>query len=164
MEAFRFTVTHRDSQTKARAGLLETLHGSIQTPVFMPVGTVGSVKGVSQETLEQLGVEILLANTYHLHLRPGEQIVRELGGLHRFISWDRPILTDSGGYQVFSMRGLREIRDEGVQFRSHLDGSFHFLSPQRAMEIQFALGSDILMVLDECIEFPAGLATAEKAM
>ena len=164
METCRFTVTHRDSQTKARVGLLETLHGSVQTPVFMPVGTAGSVKGISQETLEQLGVEILLANTYHLHLRPGEQIIRELGGLHRFISWDRPILTDSGGYQVFSMRGLREIRDEGVQFRSHLDGSFHFLSPERAIEIQLALGSDILMVLDECIEFPAGLVVAEKAM
>lgn len=164
MEAFRFTVTHRDSQTKARVGLLETPHGAVHTPVFMPVGTLGSVKGLSQEALEQLGVEILLANTYHLHLRPGEQVIQELGGLHRFISWGRPILTDSGGYQVLSMSGLREVRDEGVRFRSHLDGSFHFLSPERAVEIQLAWGSDILMVLDECIEFPAGLATAEKAM
>ena len=164
MEAFRFTVTHKDSQTKARAGLLETPHGAVQTPVFMPVGTLGSVKGLSQEALEQLGVELLLANTYHLHLRPGEQVIQELGGLHRFISWPRPILTDSGGYQVLSLSELREIHDEGVRFRSHLDGSLHFLSPERAVEIQLALGSDILMVLDECIEFPAGLLRAEKAM
>ncbi|MBI3896499.1 MAG: tRNA guanosine(34) transglycosylase Tgt [Acidobacteria bacterium] len=164
MEAFRFTVTHQDSQTKARTGLLETPHGTVQTPVFMPVGTLGSIKGLSQELLEQLGIELLLANTYHLHLRPGEQVIRELGGLHRFISWPRSILTDSGGYQLFSLSELREVREEGVQFRSHLDGSAHFLSPEKAVEIQLALGSDILMVLDECIEFPAGLVRAEKAM
>ncbi|MBI4458627.1 MAG: tRNA guanosine(34) transglycosylase Tgt, partial [Acidobacteria bacterium] len=164
MEAFRFTITHTDSQTKARTGLLETPHGSVETPVFLPVGTAGSVKGLSQETLEQLGIEMILANTYHLHLRPGEQLIRELGGLHRFMSWRRPILTDSGGFQVLSMSGLREIRDDGVRFRSHLDGSLHFLSPERALEMQRDLGSDVQMVLDECIEFPASQVVAQKAM
>ena len=163
MPPFEFTITHRDSETKARTGLLRTPHGTVQTPVFMPVGTLGTVKGLTQEELEQLGVEILLANTYHLYLRPGEKVIQELGGLHRFISWDRPILTDSGGFQVFSMSGLREVTDEGVNFRSHLDGSLHFLSPERAVEIQASLGSDILMPLDECTEFPAGAVTAEKA-
>ena len=163
METFEFTITHRDPHTKARTGILRTPHGAVQTPVFMPVGTLGTVKGLSQEELEQLGVEILLANTYHLYLRPGEKVIQELGGLHRFISWDRPILTDSGGFQVFSMSGLREVTDEGVNFRSHLDGSLHFLSPERAVEIQASLGSDILMPLDECTEFPVGLVTAQRA-
>ena len=163
METFEFTITHRDPHTKARTGILRTPHGAVQTPVFMPVGTLGTVKGLTQEELEQLGVEILLANTYHLYLRPGEKVIQELGGLHRFMSWDHPILTDSGGFQVFSMSGLREVTDEGVNFRSHLDGSLHFLSPERAVEIQASLGSDILMPLDECTEFPVGLATARRA-
>ena len=163
METFEFTITHRDPHTKARTGILRTPHGAVETPVFMPVGTLGTVKGLTQEELEQLGVEILLANTYHLYLRPGEKVIQELGGLHRFISWDRPILTDSGGFQVFSMSGLREVTDEGVNFRSHLDGSLHFLSPERVVEIQASLGSDILMPLDECTEFPVGLATAQRA-
>ena len=164
MQSFEFTVTHQDPQTKARAGLLRTPHGTVETPVFMPVGTLGTVKGLSQEALEQLGAEIILANTYHLYLRPGEEVIRELGGLHRFMSWERTILTDSGGYQVFSMSALREVTDEGVRFRSHLDGSLHFLSPERAVEIQGSIGSDIWMPLDECTEFPVSPVTAQKAM
>ena len=164
MPSFKFTVTHRDSETKARTGILRTAHGEVETPVFMPVGTLGTVKGLTQESLEELGVQILLANTYHLYLRPGEQTIREMGGLHRFMAWERPILTDSGGYQVFSMAALRKITDEGVQFRSHLDGSLHMLTPARAVEIQACLGSDIIMPLDECTEFPTSAVTAEKAM
>src|SRR5689334_9141354 len=142
MASLRFTITHQDPETKARTGLLETPHGTVETPVFMPVGTLGTVKGLTQQQLEELGAGIILANTYHLYLRPGEQIIRELGGLHRFMSWDRAILTDSGGYQVFSLSTLRKVTDEGVHFRSHLDGSSHLLSPERAVEIQAALGSD----------------------
>jgi queuine tRNA-ribosyltransferase len=139
----------------ARAGKLITPHGEVETPVFMPVGTLGSVKGVSQDVLEELGVEILLGNTYHLYLRPGVETVRRVGGLHRFMSWDRAILTDSGGFQVFSLNDLRKVSEEGVAFRSHLDGSAHFLSPEKAMEIQIGLGADIIMVFDECTEYPA---------
>jgi len=164
MKAFEFTATHRDPETKARTGVLRTAHGEVETPVFMPVGTLGTVKGLTQESLETLGAQILLANTYHLYLRPGEQVIREMGGLHRFMSWERPILTDSGGYQVFSLAALRKINDAGVEFRSHLDGSLHFLTPKRAVEIQACLGSDIIMPLDECTEFPTSAVTAEKAM
>ncbi len=164
MNALRFTVTHSDTETKARTGLLETPHGAVETPTFMPVGTLGTVKGLTQEQLEELGVQILLANTYHLYLRPGEQVVKEVGGLHRLMSWSRAILTDSGGFQVYSLRALRKITDEGVEFRSHLDGSRHLLSPERAVEIQVALGSDIMMVLDECTEYPASHVEAQKAM
>ena len=164
MPSFEFKITHRDFETKARTGVLRTAHGTVETPVFMPVGTLGTVKGLTQETLEQLGAEIILANTYHLYLRPGEGVIRELGGLHRFMSWERPILTDSGGYQVFSLRALRDVTDEGVRFRSHLDGSLHFLTPERVVEIQGCFGSDIMMPLDECTEFPAGAVTAQKAM
>ncbi|MGO9405290.1 MAG: tRNA guanosine(34) transglycosylase Tgt [Terriglobales bacterium] len=139
----------------ARAGKLITPHGEVETPVFMPVGTLGSVKGVSQDVLEELGVEILLANTYHLYLRPGVETVRRMGGLHRFMAWDRAILTDSGGFQVFSLNDLRKVTEEGVAFRSHLDGSPHFLSPEKAMEIQIGLGADIIMAFDECTEYPA---------
>ena len=164
MQDFQFRVTHRDRNTKARTGLLTTPHGTVETPVFMPVGTLGTVKGLSQQNLEELDASIILANTYHLYLRPGPDLIREMGGLHRFISWDRPILTDSGGYQVFSLSTLRKVSEEGVEFRSHLDGSLHLLTPERAMEIQDALGSDIQMALDECTEFPAGPAEAEKSM
>jgi len=139
----------------ARTGKLITPHGAVETPVFMPVGTLGSVKGVSQDVLEELGVEILLANTYHLFLRPGVETVRRMGGLHRFMAWDRTILTDSGGFQVFSLNDLRKVSEEGVAFRSHLDGSPHFLSPEKAMEIQIGLGADIIMAFDECTEYPA---------
>ena len=138
-----------------RAGTLATAHGTVETPVFMPVGTLGSVKAVSQETLEELGARILLANTYHLYLRPGVEVVRRMGGLHRFMAWKRAILTDSGGFQVFSLSELRKVTEEGVTFRSHLDGSTHFLSPERAMEIQIGLGADIIMAFDECTEYPA---------
>jgi len=161
---FDFQVTHNDPQTKARCGVLQTPHGAIRTPVFMPVGTLGTVKGITQEQLEELDAEIILGNTYHLYLRPGEEVIRELGGLHRFMAWKRAILTDSGGYQVFSMRGLRKLTEAGVEFRSHLDGSLHQLTPERAMEIQAALGSDIRMALDECTEYPAGEVAARNSM
>jgi queuine tRNA-ribosyltransferase len=148
----------------ARAGRLLTPHGEIETPVFMPVGTVASVKGVSQDILEELGVQILLGNTYHLYLRPGVDTVRKLGGLHRFMAWPRAILTDSGGFQVFSLNELRKVSEEGVTFRSHLDGSSHFFSPEKSMEIQIGLGADIIMAFDECTEFPANRARTQASM
>jgi queuine tRNA-ribosyltransferase len=160
---FSFEVVKTDP-TGARLGRLTTPHATIETPVFMPVGTAATVKGLTQEALEELGANILLANTYHLYLRPGHELVRKLGGLHRFMSWPRAILTDSGGYQVFSLADLRTITDEGVRFRSHLDGSEHLLSPEKAVEIQLALGPDIAMVLDECIETPAPRDKAEAAV
>jgi queuine tRNA-ribosyltransferase len=140
---------------KARLGRLVTPHASIETPVFMPVGTLASVKGVPQDTLEELGAQIILGNTYHLYLRPGVETVRRMGGLHRFMAWPRAILTDSGGFQVFSLNELRKVNEEGVTFRSHLDGSSHFFSPERAMEAQIGLGADIIMAFDECTEYPA---------
>jgi queuine tRNA-ribosyltransferase len=154
----------KTNATGARRGLLTTPQGVIETPVFMPVGTQATVKGLTQEALEELGAGIILANTYHLYLRPGHDLVRKLGGLHRFMSWPRAILTDSGGYQVFSLSELRKMTDEGVRFRSHLDGSEHLLTPEKAAEIQLALGSDIAMVLDECIETPASRDKAEAAL
>jgi queuine tRNA-ribosyltransferase len=160
--AFRFEVLATDP-TGARLGRLTTPHGVIETPAFMPVGTAGSVKAQTQADLEALDVQILLGNTYHLYLRPGHELIRELGGLHRFMSWPRPILTDSGGYQVFSLGKLRKVADGGVTFRSHLDGSEHFLSPEKALEIEIALGADIIMVLDECIETPAEERRARDA-
>jgi len=141
-----------------------TPHGVIDTPVFMPVGTAATVKALTHETLEELGAGIILANTYHLYLRPGHEVIRKLGGLHQFMSWRGAILTDSGGYQVFSLSELRKITDEGVRFRSHLDGSEHLLSPEKAVEIQLALGSDIAMVLDECIQTPAPRDLAAAAV
>ena len=149
---------------RARTGRLTTPHGVIETPVFMPVGTVASVKGVSQDILEELGVQILLGNTYHLYLRPGVEQVRQLGGLHRFMAWPRAILTDSGGFQVFSLNELRKVNEEGVTFRSHLDGSSHFFSPESAMEAQIGLGADIIMAFDECTEYPADGARARQSM
>ena len=148
----------------ARTGRLTTPHGEVETPVFMPVGTLASVKGVPQDVLEELGVQILLGNTYHLYLRPGVETVRKLGGLHGFMSWPRAILTDSGGFQVFSLNDLRKINEEGVTFRSHLDGSSHFFSPEGATEAQIALGADIIMAFDECTEFPADGARARASM
>src|SRR5262249_37353807 len=150
--------------TGARRGVLQTPHGAVQTPFFMPVGTQASVKALRNEALEELGAEIILANTYHLYLRPGHELVRKLGGLHRFMAWPHAALTDSGGYQVFSLSELRKISDDGVRFRSHLDGSEHLLTPEKAVEIQLALGSDIAMVLDECIETPAPRDKAESAL
>ncbi len=148
----------------ARAGRLITPHGVVETPVFMPVGTVASVKGVPQNILEELGIQILLANTYHLYLRPGVETVRRLGGLHSFMSWPRAILTDSGGFQVFSLNDLRKVTGEGVTFRSHLDGSSHFLSPESATAAQIGLGADIIMAFDECTEYPADRARTRASM
>ena len=160
---FLFEVLKTDADG-GRCGRLSTPHGVVETPFFLPVGTQASVKALTQEVLEELGVEIILANTYHLYLRPGHELVRRFGGLHRFMSWPRAILTDSGGYQVFSLSELRKVTDEGVRFRSHLDGSEHLLTPEKVAEIQLALGSDIAMVLDECIETPAPRETAEAAL
>jgi queuine tRNA-ribosyltransferase len=159
---FQFEVFFRDSL--ARRGRLATPHGTVETPFFMPVGTQATVKGLRNEALEELGAEIILGNTYHLYLRPGHELVRRMGGLHKFMSWNRAILTDSGGFQVFSLSELRKITDEGVRFRSHLDGSEHLLTPEKAAEIQLALGSDIAMVLDECIETPASRDKTEAAL
>lgn len=159
-----FRVLHKDSRTQARCGILQTPHGRVETPVFMPVGTAGAVKAIPHEWLEQLDAQIILGNTYHLYLRPGHGVIRELGGLHRFMSWQRPILTDSGGYQVFSHQALRRIREEGVEFQSHLDGSTHFLSPERSLEIQEALGADIRMTFDECTPYPVARREAEESM
>jgi queuine tRNA-ribosyltransferase len=162
MAPFSFRLSHRDGD--ARRGEMQTPHGSIQTPAFMPVGTRGAVKGVTMRQLEEVGAEIILGNTYHLYLKPGDSLIARSGGLHRFIGWDRPILTDSGGYQIFSLAEMRRIREEGSEFRSHLDGSLHMLTPERATDIQAQLGSDIAMVLDECIATPAPLAAAREAM
>jgi queuine tRNA-ribosyltransferase len=159
---FHFEVLKTDP-TGARLGRLTTPHGVIDTPVFMPVGTAGTVKGLTQQALTELGVQILLGNTYHLYLRPGHERIRQLGGLHKFMSWPGAILTDSGGFQVFSLADLRKISDDGVVFRSHLDGSEHFLTPEKSIEIQQALGSDIAMVFDECIEYPADYERAAAA-
>ena len=160
---FHFEVLKTDP-TGARLGRLTTPHGVIDTPAFMPVGTAGTVKGLTQQALTELGVQILLGNTYHLYLRPGHERIRQLGGLHRFMSWPGAILTDSGGFQVFSLADLRKVTDDGVVFRSHLDGSEHFLTPEKSIEIQQALGSDIAMVFDECIEYPADHERAAGAV
>jgi queuine tRNA-ribosyltransferase len=147
-----------------RRGELTLPHGVVQTPVFMPVGTAATVKAVPQDILEGLNAEIILANTYHLYLRPGHEVIRELGGVHRFMSWTRPMLTDSGGFQVFSLAKLRKISAEGVEFRSHLDGSKHFFSPEHSMAVQIALGADIMMVFDECVETPASWERTRDSM
>ena len=147
-----------------RRARIDLPHRSVETPVFMPVGTAGSVKAVPQETLEALGAEIILGNTYHLYLRPGHEAIRRMGGLHRFISWPRAMLTDSGGFQVFSLSQLRKVTDEGVQFRSHLDGGSHAFTPEASIEIQIALGADISMAFDECTEYPAERGRAEESM
>jgi queuine tRNA-ribosyltransferase len=161
--ALRFEIVARDAGTGARAGRLHTPHGVVETPAFMPVGTAGTVKGVTQERLEKLGAQMLLANTYHLYLRPGHEVIRELGGLHRFMGWPHPILTDSGGFQVMSLKGLGRVTEDGVWFRSHLDGSSHFFSPERAVEVQLALGADVIMTLDELVEYPSSHETLRRA-
>jgi queuine tRNA-ribosyltransferase len=159
-----FTLLHQSSQCPARCGQVTTLHGAFETPVFMPVGTLASVKAVTPENLLELGAQIILGNTYHLFIRPGYELIRSLfGGLHKFMHWDRPILTDSGGFQIFSLKGLAKITEQGAAFRSHLDGSKLFLSPEKAIEVQEALGSDIMMVLDTCIPYPATFAEAASA-
>ena len=163
-DQFSFEKIACDTATGARAGRITTAHGVIDTPVFMPVGTQGSVKALTQEMLEQAGAEIILGNTYHLYLRPGHLSVNQLGGLHRFISWGRAILTDSGGFQVFSLADLRRMNEDGVEFQSHIDGARHFLSPERSLEIQAALGSDIVMCFDECTPYPASPAEARASL
>ncbi|MFN8008836.1 MAG: tRNA guanosine(34) transglycosylase Tgt [Terriglobia bacterium] len=160
----RFEILKEDPLTKARVGKLVTDHGEIDTPVFMPVGTAGTVKAMEQSQLEELGAQIILGNTYHLYLRPGHELVHEMGGLHRFIAWPHSILTDSGGFQVFSHSELRDISEEGASFRSHLDGSSHLLTPEKAVAIQQALGADIAMVLDECLPYPSDFLVARESM
>src|SRR5882757_6154245 len=159
---FSFRVTHTDG--RARRGEMTTAHGDVQTPAFMPVGTQGAVKGVLHKDLEQLGADILLSNTYHLYLRPGDDLIARRGGLHAFIGWPRPILTDSGGYQVFSLAERRTIDEHGARFRSHLDGSEHVLTPESAADIQARLGSDIAMVFDECVAYPADADAVRQSM
>lgn len=155
MYAVRYELIKTCKQTGARLGRLHTPHGVIETPIFMPVGTQATVKAMTPEELKDIGSQIILSNTYHLYMRPGHDLIERAGGLHKFMNWDKPILTDSGGFQVFSLGPLRKIREEGVEFRSHLDGSKHFLSPEKATEIQNALGSDIIMAFDECAPYPA---------
>ena len=155
MSAVTFELLKTDPKTKARRGRITTPHGVIETPIFMPVGTAATVKAMRPEEVKELGAQIILSNTYHLYLRPGHEIVREAGGLHHFMNWDLPILTDSGGFQVFSLGAMRKITEEGVHFRSHIDGSKHMISPEKSIEIQHALGSDIMMAFDECAPYPA---------
>ncbi|MGD1946649.1 MAG: tRNA guanosine(34) transglycosylase Tgt [Croceivirga sp.] len=161
----KFNLLSRDTQTKARAGEIVMGHGKILTPIFMPVGTVATVKGVHQRELrDDIDPDIILGNTYHLYLRPGTEIIERAGGLHKFMGWDRNILTDSGGYQVYSLSGTRKIQEEGVNFKSHIDGSNHFFSPERVMEIQRSIGADIIMAFDECTPYPCDYDYAKKSM
>ena len=164
MSALTFELIAKDPGSAARLGSLTTSHGKIETPIFMPVGTQATVKAMTPEELVQVGSQIILANTYHLYLRPGHELIGRLGGLHRFMHWDRPILTDSGGFQVFSLGELRKISEEGVNFRSHIDGSRHFISPEVSIAIQEALGSDIAMCFDECPPYPAELSYVQKSL
>lgn len=164
MNAVYLEILKEDSRSRARLGKLHTPHGVIETPVFMPVGTQATVKTMTPEELQDLGAKIILSNTYHLFLRPGQELIREAGGLHRFMNWPGAILTDSGGFQVFSLGDLRKIREEGVEFRSHLDGSRQFLSPEIATEVQMALGSDIVMAFDECAPYPCAYDYAKESL
>jgi queuine tRNA-ribosyltransferase len=162
--AFHFEIIKKDSFSQARLGRLETDHGAFNTPGFLPVGTQGTVKSLTPEELVEIGVEAILGNTYHLYLRPGYETIGRLGGLHNFIHWERPILTDSGGFQIFSLESLRKVSEEGVTFQSHLDGSSHFFTPEKVMEIQRVLGSDIAMVLDECVPYPSPYEYVKASM
>ena len=157
----KFGIEHIDG--RARAGHIVTDHGIVETPAFMPVGTQGAVKAIEPRELKEIGAAIILGNTYHLYLRPGTDILDKAGGLHQFIGWDRPILTDSGGYQILSLAGLRNISDDGVEFRSHIDGSLHFFTPERIIDIERTIGSDIMMVLDECSPYPCSYEYAEQS-
>ena len=163
-KTFSFEIKKRDKKSRARLGVVHTPHGDIQTPIYMPVGTQACVKAMTSREMHEIGTQILLSNTYHLHLRPGEALVKEAGGLHTFMNWNKPILTDSGGFQVFSLAGLRKITEEGVNFQSHLDGSRHFFSPEESMRIQEALGADIAMQFDVCSPYPCDYETAKAAM
>ncbi len=161
----KFDLITTDFHSKARAGLLETPHGKIETPIFMPVGTAGTVKGIHQRELKQdIGAQIILGNTYHLYLRPGTALLEQAGGLHRFMNWEGPILTDSGGFQVFSLSDIRKIKEEGVSFTSHIDGSKHLFTPEKAMDIQRSIGGDIVMAFDECTPYPCEYRAAKKSM
>ncbi len=161
----KFTLQHKDPSSNARAGIIETAHGKIETPIFMPVGTAGTVKAVHQRELkEDIKAQIILGNTYHLYLRPGIDVIEKAGGLHKFNGWDKPILTDSGGYQVFSLSNQRKITEEGAVFRSHIDGSSHLFSPERVMEIERSMGADIMMAFDECTPYPCEEEYARKSM
>ena len=161
----KFTIEHTDPASSARTGVIETAHGSIETPIFMPVGTVGTVKAVHQAELEtEVKAQIILGNTYHLYLRPGTDILQQAGGLHRFNGWSKPILTDSGGYQVYSLSHRRKIKEEGVTFQSHIDGSRHFFSPEKAMDVQRLIGGDIIMAFDECTPYPCEYNYAKRSM
>ncbi len=160
----RFRVAHKTAGARARTGVIQTLHGDFETPVFMPVGTQASVKSVSPEDLTGVGVKVILANTYHLYLRPGHRVIGRLGGLHRFMNWSDPILTDSGGFQVYSLTPLRKLTGEGVTFRSHIDGSEHFLGPEEAIDIQEALGADIIMAFDECAPYPCDYDYVQRSV
>ena len=162
--AVTYELLHIDSKTGARRGVVHTPHGDIQTPVFMPVGTQATVKSMTPEELKEIGAQIILSNTYHLYLRPGHKLVEEAGGLHEFMKWDKPILTDCGGFQVFSLSDLRTITEEGVEFKSHLDGSKHFFSPEKVMEIEEALGADIIMSFDECVKYPETYEYTKQSM
>lgn len=160
-----FSLEHTDEHSKARAGVVQTDHGNIQTPIFMPVGTLASVKSVSQQDLKNdINADIILGNTYHLYLRPGTRILEQAGGLHKFMNWDRPILTDSGGFQVYSLSQNRKITEEGVEFRSHIDGSKHLFSPEKSMDIQRSIGADIIMAFDECPPYPCDFTYARESM
>ena len=164
MEKFYYETIKQDPKTGARAGVLHTPHGDIETPTFMPVGTQATVKGVMPRDLKEAKTQIILANTYHLHIRPGDETVKKAGGLHKFMAWDRPILTDSGGFQVFSLAKLNKIKDEGVYFNSHVDGRLHFFSPEKAMEIENNLGADIIMAFDQCSSYGATYEESKKAL
>ena len=161
----KFTLLHTDKDSKARAGLLETDHGPIETPIFMPVGTAGTVKAVHQRELkEDIKAQIILGNTYHLYLRPGLDVIESAGGLHKFNGWDRPMLTDSGGYQIFSLAAQRKLKEEGATFKSHIDGSSHFFSPENVMDIQRTIGADIIMAFDECTPYPCDYTYAKNSL
>ena len=160
-----FKLLHTDPASKARAGEITTAHGKIQTPIFMPVGTAATVKGVHQRDLKQeINPDIILGNAYHLYLRPGTEILQQAGGLHKFMSWDRPLLTDSGGYQVYSLSANRKIKEEGVKFKSHIDGSYHVFTPENAIDIQRQIGADIIMAFDECTPYPCEYKYAKASM
>jgi queuine tRNA-ribosyltransferase len=162
---FNFSLQHKDTQSKARAGTIATSRGVIETPIFMPVGTQATVKNVNQDQLRNdIDAKIILANTYHVYLRPGLDVIKGAGGIHRFMNWDRPMLTDSGGFQVFSLNDIRKISEDGVEFKSHLDGSKHFFSPERAIDIQRVIGADIIMAFDECTPYPCAYDYASKSM
>lgn len=164
MDAVRYELIKKSGDTRARLGKVHTPHGSIDTPVFMPVGTQATVKAMTPDELKDMGAQIILSNTYHLYMRPGEKLIERAGGLHKFMNWDRAILTDSGGFQVFSLSNLRDIKEEGVTFKSHIDGSRHFISPEKAIEIQNALGADIIMCFDECTPYPCDREYASNSL